>query len=168
MPKKAEMEPFVVVLTTASMAGLLALLSGVGILVFQIILWLKDGFWTAVFLGDFLPRGQNWRWKGVEALWNFCLDYDAFFVLGEIALVIIVLTLCAGLIGSHINDKTSRLRIEPAKKSSSGRPPAETAPALEPVNNSPRVRGRLADMLPGLAQALYLAAALWALWWLRH
>ncbi len=168
MPKKAEMEPFVVVLTTASMAGLLALLSGAGILVFQIILWLKDGYWTPVFLGDFLPRGQNWRWKGVEALWNFSLDYDAFFVLGEIALVIIVLTLCVGLIGSHINDKISRLRIEPITKSSPGHAPVESAP--EPVNDSPRirVRGWFAGALPRLAQALYITAALWALWLLRH
>jgi hypothetical protein len=160
MPKKGEIEPGVVILMT----GPLILLAGFCILGFQAALWLKNGSWTSELVGDFLPRGSRFAWKGVEILWDYFLDWEVSLALVFIGSV----TFLAALWVYERAYNAPLPRSEPAKKFSSGRTPAETSPALEPVNDSPRVRGRFAGALPRLAQALYIAAGLWALWLLRH
>jgi hypothetical protein len=55
-------------------------LGGAGILGYQAYLWLKDGYWTAMPIGHFLPQSSNIDWssaRGVEKIWNAVLDFPS-------------------------------------------------------------------------------------------
>jgi hypothetical protein len=60
--------------------GTLVVLGGAGILGYQGFLWLKDGYWTAMPIGRFLPQSSNIDWsgaRGVEQIWNSVLDFPS-------------------------------------------------------------------------------------------
>jgi hypothetical protein len=48
--------------------GVLLMLCGAGILGYQGFLWLKNGYWTAMPVGDFLPQIPIIDWSGASRL----------------------------------------------------------------------------------------------------
>lgn len=95
-----------IVFMTAIFVGLFSLIAGVCTLAFQIVLWLKNGFWTSALVGYFLPTAHHFSWKGAEALWNAFLDFEVSSALSLVGCITIFLTLCTFAIGSTIANST--------------------------------------------------------------
>jgi hypothetical protein len=56
----------------AMQASVLVVMGGIGVVGYQCIQWLKDGYWTAMPIGPFVPE-TNIDWsgaRGVEIVWK--------------------------------------------------------------------------------------------------
>jgi hypothetical protein len=56
----------------------------IGIFIYQCAGWLRDGYWTAIPIGNYIPQNPNMNWEGMRGvlkIWEIFLGLPACMVI---------------------------------------------------------------------------------------